>query len=188
VFWDFVELPSQMMENWVNEQEALALYAKHYKTGEVIPAELVEKIRASSTFQAGWMSVRQISFGFLDLAWHAQDPADVSDVEAFERAQMSRTSFFPPVAGTGMSGSFSHIFSGGYSAGYYSYKWAEVLDADAFEFFQEKGIFSPEVAGAFKEHVLSRGGTEHPMELYKRFRGREPDPKALLRRDGLIAK
>jgi peptidyl-dipeptidase Dcp len=188
VFWDFVELPSQMMENWVNEQEALALYAKHYKTGEVIPAELVKKIRASSTFQAGWMSVRQISFGFLDLAWHAQDPSDVDDVEAFERAQMSRTSFFPPVTGTGMSGSFSHIFSGGYSAGYYSYKWAEVLDADAFEFFQEKGIFSPEVAGAFKEHVLSRGGTEHPMELYKRFRGREPDPKALLRRDGLIAK
>lgn len=187
VYWDFVELPSQVMENWVNEQEALALYAKHYQTGEVIPNELVKKIRASSTFQAGWMSMRQISFGFLDLAWHAQDPTDVDDVEAFERAHMSRTTFFPPVAGTGMSTSFSHIFAGGYSAGYYSYKWAEVLDADAFEFFKEKGIFSPEVASAFKEHVLSKGGTEHPMDLYKRFRGREPDPKALLRRDGLIA-
>jgi peptidyl-dipeptidase Dcp len=188
VYWDFVELPSQVMENWVNEQEALALYARHYQTGEVIPAALVEKIRASSTFQAGWMSVRQISFGFLDLAWHAADPEGVEDVEAFERSCLSRTSFFPSVMGTGMSSSFSHIFSGGYSAGYYSYKWAEVLDADAFEFFKEKGIFSREVAESFKKHVLSRGGTEHPMELYKKFRGREPDPKALLRRDGLIAK
>ncbi|RZA09878.1 MAG: M3 family peptidase [Proteobacteria bacterium] len=186
VFWDFVELPSQMMENWVNEQEALALFAKHYQTGEVIPASLVEKIRNSSNFQAGWMSMRQISFGFLDLAWHSQDPADVEDIEAFERAQTGRTMFFPPVAGTSSSAAFSHIFAGGYSAGYYSYKWAEVLDADAFEFFKEKGIFSPEVAQAFKSHVLSKGGTEHPMELYKKFRGREPDPKALLRRDGLI--
>lgn len=188
VYWDFVELPSQVMENWVNEQEALALYAKHYQTGEVIPADLVQKIRASSNFQAGWMSVRQISFGFLDLAWHARDPGDIDDVEAFERSTLSRTSFFPAVVGTGQSSSFSHIFSGGYSAGYYSYKWAEVLDADAFEFFKEKGIFSREVADSFKKHVLSRGGTEHPMELYKKFRGREPDPKALLRRDGLIAK
>ena len=188
VFWDFVELPSQVMENWVNEQEALSLYAKHYQTGEVIPQELVEKIKASSNFQAGWMSVRQLSFGFLDLAWHSQDPADVEDVEAFERAQIGRTLFFPAVAGTGISAAFSHIFAGGYSAGYYSYKWAEVLDADAFEYFKEKGIFSREVADLFKGHVLSRGGTEHPMDLYKRFRGREPDPKALLRRDGLIAK
>lgn len=186
VYWDFVELPSQVMENWVNEQEALALYAKHYQTGEVIPPALVQKIRASSTFQAGWMSVRQISLGFLDLAWHAQDPSDVDNVEAFERAQLARTTFFPPVAGTSVSTGFSHIFSGGYSSGYYSYKWAEVLDADAFEFFREKGIFSREVAEAFRTHVLSRGGTEHPMELYKKFRGREPDPKALLRRDGLI--
>lgn len=188
VYWDFVELPSQVMENWVNEREALALYAKHYQTGEIIPKALVEKIKASSNFQAGWMSVRQISFGFLDLAWHAQDPSAVDDLEAFERAQIGRTLFFPPVAGTANSAAFSHIFSGGYSAGYYSYKWAEVLDADAFEFFQEKGIFSKEVAESFKKHVLSRGGTEHPMELYKKFRGREPDPKALLRRDGLIAK
>jgi peptidyl-dipeptidase Dcp len=186
VYWDFVELPSQVMENWVNEQEALALYAKHYQSGAVIPVELVEKIKASSTFQAGWMSMRQLSFGFLDLAWHAQDPADIDDVEAFESTHLARTRFFPPVGGTAHSTSFSHIFSGGYSAGYYSYKWAEVLDADAFEFFKEKGIFSKEVAAAFKQHVLSRGGTEHPMDLYKRFRGREPDPKALLRRDGLI--
>lgn len=187
VFWDFVELPSQVMENWVNEQEALSLFAKHYQTGEVIPAELVKKINDSSNFQAGWMSMRQLSFGFLDLAWHSQDPSDVDDIEAFERAQTGRTMFFPPVAGTASSAAFSHIFAGGYSAGYYSYKWAEVLDADAFEFFKEKGIFSQEVAKLFKQHVLSRGGTEHPMELYKRFRGREPDPKALLRRDGLIA-
>lgn len=187
VFWDFVELPSQVMENWVKEQEALALYARHYKTGEVIPQELIKKIEASSNFQAGWMSVRQLSFGFIDLAWHSMDPSDVDDIEAFERAQIGRTSFFPPVAGTGISAGFSHIFSGGYSAGYYSYKWAEVLDADAFEFFREKGIFSREVADLFRTHVLSRGGTEHPMELYKKFRGREPDPKALLRRDGLIS-
>ncbi len=186
VYWDFVELPSQVMENWVNEQEALSLYAKHYQTGETIPESLVKKIKASSTFQSGWMSMRQVSFGFLDLAWHAQDPSDVDDVEAFERANLQRTLFFPPVAGTSTSAAFSHIFAGGYSAGYYSYKWAEVLDADAFEFFREKGIFSKEVAESFKQHVLSRGGTEHPMELYKKFRGREPDPKALLRRDGLI--
>lgn len=186
VYWDFVELPSQVMENWVNEQEALALYARHYENGKVIPQELVERIKASSNFQAGWMSMRQLTFGMLDLAWHAQDPSEVDDVEAFERAQTSRTLFFPPVAGTSMSASFSHIFAGGYSAGYYSYKWAEVLDADAFEFFQEKGIFNREVADKFRSHVLSRGGTEHPMELYKKFRGREPDPKALLRRDGLV--
>lgn len=188
VYWDFVELPSQVMENWVNEQEALSLYAKHYQTGEVIPDALVQKIRASAKFQAGWMSARQLSLGFLDMAWHSADPSEVDDIEAFERTHMGRALFFPSVPGVGTSGSFSHIFAGGYSAGYYSYKWAEVLDADAFEFFKEKGIFSPEVAQAFKENVLAKGGTEHPMELYKRFRGREPDPKALLRRDGLIGK
>jgi peptidyl-dipeptidase Dcp len=135
---------------------------------------------------AGWMSLRQLSFSFLDMAWHGQDPTDVNDIEAFERSHVERALFFPAVPGTAMSTSFSHIFSGGYSAGYYSYKWAEVLDADAFEFFKEKGIFDREVAQAFRKNVLSRGGSEHPMELYKRFRGREPDPKALLRRDGLL--
>ncbi len=186
VYWDFVELPSQVMENWAYEPEGLALFAKHYQTGAPIPPELIDKIKKASTFMAGWMGVRQLSFGFLDMAWHSQDPSDALDIEAFERSQVERTLFFPPVAGTAMSTAFTHIFSGGYSAGYYSYKWAEVLDADAFEFFKEKGIFSKDVAKSFRENVLSRGGSEHPMELYKKFRGREPDPRALLRRDGLI--
>ncbi len=186
VYWDFVELPSQIMENWVYEQESLALFAKHYQTGAVIPQELIKKIKDSSTFQAGWMSLRQLSFGLLDLAWHSQDTSHVDDVQKFEREQVGHTQFFPPLPGTSISAAFSHIFAGGYSAGYYSYKWAEVLDADAFEYFKEQGIFDEMVAQSFRKHVLSRGGTEHPMELYKRFRGREPDPKALLRRDGLI--
>lgn len=186
VYWDFVELPSQIMENWVYEQESLALFAKHYQTGQVIPHELIQKIKDSSNFQAGWMSLRQLSFGLLDLAWHSQDTSSVEDVLKFEREQVGHTQFFPPIPGTSISAAFSHIFAGGYSAGYYSYKWAEVLDADAFEYFKEKGIFDEMVAQSFRKHVLSRGGTEHPMELYKRFRGREPDPKALLRRDGLI--
>jgi peptidyl-dipeptidase Dcp len=186
VYWDFVELPSQVMENWAYEPEGLALFARHYQTGQPMPQELIQKINDASNYMAGWMSLRQLSFSFLDMAWHGQDPSDVNDIEAFERSHVERALFFPAVPGTAMSTSFSHIFSGGYSAGYYSYKWAEVLDADAFEFFKEKGIFDREVAQAFRKNVLSRGGSEHPMELYKRFRGREPDPKALLRRDGLI--
>lgn len=186
VYWDFVELPSQVMENWAYEPEALALFARHYQNGAPMPNDLIEKLNLASTYMAGWMSMRQLSFGFLDMAWHGQDPSDAQDVEAFERSHVERALFFPPVAGTAMTPSFSHIFSGGYSAGYYSYKWAEVLDADAFEYFKEKGIFSAEVAQSFRQNVLARGGSEHPMELYKRFRGREPDPQALLRRDGLI--
>ena len=186
VYWDFVELPSQVMENWAYEPEGLALFAKHYQTHAPMPQELITKIRKAATFMAGWMGMRQLSFAFLDMAWHAQDTSQIDDIEEFEAREMARARFFPPVPGTSMSTSFSHIFAGGYSAGYYSYKWAEVLDADAFEFFKEKGIFSPEVAQSFRKNVLSRGGSEHPMELYKRFRGREPDPKALLRRDGLI--
>jgi peptidyl-dipeptidase Dcp len=186
VYWDFVELPSQIMENWVNEQEALALFAKHYQTHELIPLELVTKIRKSAQFQAGYFSLRQLGFGAIDLAWHAGDPSGVEDVISFERKAMSKTSLFPPVDGTSVSTAFSHIFEGGYSAGYYSYKWAEVLDADAFEFFKEKGIFNSEVANSFRENILSRGGSEDPMVLYKKFRGREPDPDALLRREGLI--
>ncbi|MGZ3652156.1 MAG: M3 family metallopeptidase [Bdellovibrionota bacterium] len=187
VYWDFVELPSQVMENWAYEPEGLALFARHYQTGQNMPAEMIQKINDASTYMAGWMSLRQLSFSFLDMAWHSSDPGDNLDIESFERSHVQRALFFPPVAGTAMSTSFTHIFSGGYSAGYYSYKWAEVLDADAFEYFKEKGIFSSDVAHAFRANVLSRGGTEHPMDLYKRFRGREPDPKALLRRDGLIA-
>ena len=186
VYWDFVELPSQIMENWVNEQEALGLFAKHYQTGEVIPQDLITKIRKSSQFQAGYFSMRQLGFGTIDLAWHGADPSSVQDVISFERQAMSKTALFPPVDGTSVSTGFTHIFEGGYSAGYYSYKWAEVLDADAFEFFKEKGIFNSEVAKSFRDNILSRGGSEDPMVLYKRFRGREPDPDALLRREGLI--
>lgn len=186
VYWDFVELPSQIMENWVGEQEGLDLFARHHETGETLPRALVERIKASARFHAGWMSLRQLNFALLDLAWHARDPSNITDVEAFEEANTARTTLFAHVPGTMMSPSFSHIFAGGYSAGYYSYKWAEVLDADAFEFFKERGLFDAEVAQRFKENVLERGGTEHPLELYKRFRGREPDPDALLRRDGLI--
>lgn len=186
VYWDFVELPSQIMENWALEEEGLAIFAKHYKTGAPIPMSLVEKIRASSRFQAGWMTMRQLTFAFLDLAWHSADPSAISDVAEFERRVTARTTLLQPPSTANMSCSFSHIFAGGYSAGYYSYKWAEVLDADAFELFKEKGLFNQEIAFKFRDNILSRGGTKHPMELYKAFRGREPDPDALLRRDGLI--
>lgn len=186
VFWDFVELPSQIMENWVGERESLAMFAKHYKTGETIPIELTEKIRKTAQFQAGYFAMRQISFATLDMAWHSTDPATISDAISFERTITAPTSLFAPIDGTNSSAAFSHIFAGGYSAGYYSYKWAEVLDADAFEFFKEKGLFNKEVAKSFRDNVLSKGSSEDPMELYKKFRGREPDPDALLRRDGLI--
>ena len=186
VYWDFVELPSQILENWCYEPEALALFAYHYQTGEMIPMELVHKIKESASFQEGMATMRQISFGLLDMGWHAQDPSNIKDIKAFETKQFASTQLYPDVKENAMSTSFSHIFQGGYSSGYYSYKWAEVLDADAFEYFQEKGIFNKEVATKFKENVLSKGGTEHPMILYKRFRGQEPKPEALLRRAGLV--
>lgn len=186
VYWDFVELPSQIMENWVTEKEGLDIFARHYQSGEKIPAELVEKLKRAQKFQAGWMSLRQLQFGLMDMAWHSTDPAVITDVDVFESQATSDTRLMDKVEGTNSSCAFSHIFAGGYSAGYYSYKWAEVLDADAFEYFKEKGLFNTEVATKFRQHVLSRGGSEHPMELYKRFRGREPDPNALLRRDGLL--
>ena len=186
VYWDFVELPSQIMENWCYEPEALALFAYHYETGEMIPMELVNKIKESASFQEGIATMRQLSFGLLDMGWHGQDPTNITDIKAFETEQFAATQLYPDVKENAMSTAFSHIFQGGYSSGYYSYKWAEVLDADAFEYFQEKGIFNKEVATKFKENVLSKGGTEHPMLLYKRFRGQEPKPEALLRRAGLI--
>ncbi len=186
VYWDFVELPSQIMENWVGEKEGLDVFAKHYETNEPIPAELVNKLKRAQKFQTGWMMMRQLQFATLDMEWYSTDPKTISDVDAFETKATETTRLMPKVSGTNNSCSFSHIFAGGYSAGYYSYKWAEVLDADAFEYFLEKGIFNQEVAQKFKENILSRGGSEHPMELYKKFRGREPDPNALLRRDGLI--
>jgi peptidyl-dipeptidase Dcp len=186
VFWDFVELPSQMMENWCYEPEALALFAKHYETGEIIPQDYVEKIKESASFLEGMATLRQLSFGLLDMAFHSTNPTDITDIKAFEKAAFEGTSLYPDVAENCMSVSFSHIFQGGYSSGYYSYKWAEVLDADAFAYFQERGIFNTEVATKFKDNILSKGGTEHPMTLYKRFRGQEPKPEALLKRAGLI--
>ncbi|WP_298518780.1 M3 family metallopeptidase [uncultured Kordia sp.] len=186
VFWDFVELPSQVMENWCYEAEALAIFAKHYETGEVIPMEYIEKIKASATFLEGMATMRQLSFGLLDMNWHGIDPTNITDVKAHEQAAFENTRLFPKNPKTAMSTAFSHIFQGGYSSGYYSYKWAEVLDADAFEYFKEHDIFSKEIAAKFAENVLSKGGTEHPMTLYKRFRGSEPKPEALLKRAGLL--
>ncbi|WP_338732955.1 M3 family metallopeptidase [Mangrovimonas cancribranchiae] len=188
VFWDFVELPSQVLENWCYEKEALELFATHYETGEVIPMDLIEKIKASSTFHEGMQTLRQLSFGLLDMSWHGQDPSHIKSVKSHELNAFKNTKLYPDVSENCMSTSFSHIFQGGYSSGYYSYKWAEVLDADAFEYFKEDGIFSKTVADKFKENVLSQGGTEDPMTLYKRFRGKEPQPEALLRRAGLIEK
>lgn len=185
VYWDFVELPSQIMENWVLEKECLDLFAIHYETGEKIPAELVDKIKASGKFLEGYATLRQLTFAFLDMGYHTVDPESVTDVAEFEDKTIKKTSLLPKIPGTSISTSFSHIFAGGYSAGYYSYKWAEVLDADAFEFFQTSGIFNREVAKKFREFILEKGGTEHPMDLYKKFRGQEPDVGALLRRAGL---
>ena len=186
VYWDFVELPSQIMENWCYEPEALALFAYHYETGEMIPMELVHKIKESASFQEGMATMRQLSFGLLDMGWHGQDPSNIKDIKAFENEQFAATQLYPDVKENAMSTAFSHIFQGGYSSGYYSYKWAEVLDADAFEYFRKKGIFNKEVATKFKENILSKGGIEHPMILYKRFRGQEPKPEALLKRAGLL--
>ncbi|WPU65954.1 M3 family metallopeptidase [Peredibacter starrii] len=185
VYWDFVELPSQIMENWVLEKECLDIFAVHYETGEKIPADLVQKIKASGKFLEGMGTLRQLTFAFLDMAYHTADPNSIKDIGEFETKTVDRTTLLPKIPGTSISTSFSHIFAGGYSAGYYSYKWAEVLDADAFEFFQTSGIFNREVANKFREFILEKGGTEHPMELYKKFRGQEPDVGALLRRAGL---
>jgi len=186
VYWDFVELPSQIMENWCYEPEALALFAKHYQTDEIIPQEYVEKIKESASFQEGMATLRQLSFGILDMAFHSNNPNGITNIKEFEQNAFEGTLLYPDVAENCMSVSFSHIFQGGYSSGYYSYKWAEVLDADAFAYFQEKGIFNTEVATKFKENILSKGGTELPMELYKRFRGQEPNADALLKRAGLL--
>lgn len=188
VYWDFVELPSQIMENWCYEKEALELFAFHYKTGELIPMELVKRIRESASFQEGMATLRQLSFGFLDMSWHGADPRKIRDVKAHELKAFDGTQLYPDHPDTCMSTSFSHIFQGGYSSGYYSYKWAEVLDADAFAYFREQGIFNREIADKFREHILSKGGTENPMDLYKRFRGRAPKIEPLLERAGLIKK
>ena len=186
VFWDFVELPSQIMENWCYEKQALELFAKHYQTQEVIPTDNIDKIKKAAHFQQGLQTLRQLGFGFLDLSYHRKEATAIKDIKAHESAILKRVQFTKDHPENCTSTAFSHIFQGGYSAGYYSYKWAEVLDADAFELFLEKGIFDPQTAKSFEENILSKGGTEHPMTLYKRFRGKAPDPKALLNRAGLV--
>ena len=186
VYWDFVELPSQVLENWCYQAEALALFAQHYQTGELIPVHYIEKIIKAGQFQQGLQTLRQLSFSYLDLSWHSENSINIQGVKAHEKAIMAPFQFTEDHEENCMSTAFSHIFQGGYAAGYYSYKWAEVLDADAFELFLEKGIFNAATAKAFHDHVLSKGGTEHPMTLYKRFRGQTPNPKALLKRAGLI--
>lgn len=185
VYRDFVELPSQLMENWASEKEWLKEVGIHYQTGEIIPDELVEKLAESKRFQSGYATVRQLSFGLNDMAWHTLNQPFDGDVVAFEKKAMGPTELFPPVKGSCMSTAFSHIFDGGYSAGYYGYKWAEVLDADAFELFKKKGIFNKEVADSFRKNILEKGGTKHPMELYRAFRGHKPSIKPLLKRSGL---
>jgi len=186
VAWDFVELPSQIMENWCYEKEALALFAKHYETGASIPMDLIDKIKAAATFQQGMQTMRQLSFGLLDMNWHGIDPSEIADVKQHETTAFKETQLFPEVKENCMSTAFSHIFQGGYSSGYYSYKWAEVLDADAFEFFKETDLFDPKIAEAFKTNVLSKGGTQDPLELYIKFRGQKPKVEALLKRSGLL--
>jgi len=186
VAWDFVELPSQIMENWCYEKEALALFAKHYETGASIPMDLIDKIKAAATFQQGMQTMRQLSFGLLDMNWHGIDPREITDVKQHETTAFKETQLFPEVKENCMSTAFSHIFQGGYSSGYYSYKWAEVLDADAFEFFKETDLFDPKIAEAFKTNILSKGGTQDPLELYIKFRGQKPKVEALLKRSGLL--
>ena len=185
VYWDFVEMPSQFMENFATQKEFLHTFARHYQTGELIPDDLVQRVIDSSNFNVAYACLRQLSFGLLDMAWYTRTTPFEGDVISYEREAWKRTQVLPQAEGTCMSVQFSHIFAGGYAAGYYSYKWAEVLDADAFALFKEKGIFNQEVAASLRENVLSRGGTEHPMTLYKRFRGQAPTIDALLIRNGI---
>ena len=186
VYWDFVELPSQILENWCYEPEALALFAKHYETGELLPKEYVDRIVESQQFMEGYATLRQLNFGYLDMTYHGRTEPMEGSVADFERSATADTQLFSPVEGTLSSTAFSHIFQGGYSAGYYSYKWAEVLDADAFERFKQEGIFSAAAADGFAE-ILSSGGTVAPDELFKKFRGRDPKVDALLKRAGIAA-
>ena len=185
VYRDFVELPSQIMENFAVEKDFLSTFAKHYQTGEIIPDTLVQRIIDSSNFNVAYACLRQVSFGLLDMGWYTRTTPFTGDVKAYEQKAWEKAQILPVVEGTCMSAQFSHIFAGGYSAGYYSYKWAEVLDADAFSLFMQKGLFNQEVAQSFRNNILSKGGTEHPMTLYKRFRGQEPTIDALLIRNGI---
>ena len=182
---DFVELPSQIMENWAFEPEYLNSFAKHYQTGEPIPAELIEKVVAAKNYLAGYAQVRQLHFGYLDMAWHSLTELPAEGTMDFEKKVLAPYAVLPSVEGTGFSTSFSHIFAGGYSAGYYSYKWAEVLEADAFSMFKEKGIFNTEVAASFRENILSKGSSDDAAVLYRNFRGHDPQPEALMQKLGL---
>lgn len=185
VYRDFVELPSQIMENWSVEKEFLDKFAVHYETGEKIPENLVQRIKESENFNTGYATLRQLSFGYVDMAWHTLSQPYTGDVKSFEEEAWKETQLFPSVEGTAMSTQFSHLFAGGYAAGYYSYKWSEVLDADAFSLFRKNGLFDKATARSFRENILEKGGTEHPLELYKRYRGQEPSVDALLERSGL---
>lgn len=185
VSWDFVELPSLIMENWATAPEALALFAHHHQTGEPIPEDLMERVREAERFHGGCSLTRSLSYELIDMAWHTGDPGDIEDVEQFEASITAEVRCLPPLEKDLISPAFSHIFAGGYHAGYYSYRWAETLEADAFEYFKEKGVFDSEVAMKFRDHVLSQGNREHPAILYERFRGRGPDPDALMRKFGV---
>ena len=185
VYWDFVELPSQFMENFAIEKDFLHTFARHYQTNAPIPDEWIQRIVDASNFNVAYSCLRQVSFGLLDMAWYTRREPFSGDVAAYERQAWQRAQLLPPIDGTCMSVQFGHIMSGGYSAGYYSYKWAEVLDADAFSVFKQHGIFDRATADSFRQHILSKGGTEHPMTLYKRFRGQEPTIDALLKRNGI---
>jgi len=185
VYRDFVELPSHIMENWLTEKEYLDRFAFHYETGEKMPDALLQKIIDASNYNVGYLTLRQLSFGYLDMAWHSLTEPFSGNVPAFEQAAMARVQLLPVVPEACMSTAFGHIFSGGYAAGYYSYKWAEVMDADAFSLFKQNGIFDKATADSFRRNILERGNTEEPMELYKRFRGQEPSVEALLKRSGV---
>ena len=184
--WDFVELPSQFMENWCYEKQALQLFAVHYKNSELIPMKWIEKIKAAAQFQQGMQTLRQLSFGLLDMSWHAQDPSGIKNVKTHENSAFGNTQLFPDIMENCISTAFAHIFQGGYSSGYYSYKWAEVLEADAFAYFKTKQLFDSEIASSLQKHILSQGGTENPEVLYKKFRGKSASNKALLERAGLV--
>jgi peptidyl-dipeptidase Dcp len=185
---DFVELPSQIMENWAKEKEFLDLFAKHYKTQQVIPNEIIEQLNEANNFHAGYAFLRQLNFGILDMTWHSIEQPINEKMEKVEINATQNTEILPFVEGCNISTAFSHIFAGGYAAGYYGYKWAEVLDADAFELFKSKGIFDKKTAASFREHILSKGGSDKPMNLYIQFRGRQPKEDALIQRSGLIPK
>jgi len=181
---DFVELPSQLMENWAYEKEWLDSWARHYLTGAKIPSDLINKIKESMTFNEGYACNRQLGFAFLDMAWHTSGKDKEIDIDSFEEEAMKETELLPPVEGSNMSCSFGHLFSGGYAAGYYGYKWSEVLDADAFSLFKEKGIFDTDTSGSFRKNILEKGASSEPMEMYRRFRGKEPSLEAFLNRSG----